>query len=44
VAGLFDLVSRHGGPDGMLSRTRPSGSMALWMTVLLSLFLLLSFV
>jgi hypothetical protein len=27
-----------------LSRTRPSGSMALWMTVLLSLFLLLSFV
>ena len=40
---LFELISRHGGPEGALARTRPSGYMALWMTVLLSAFLLLSF-
>ena len=39
---LFELVSRHGGPEGALARTRPSGYMALWMTVLLGAFLLLS--
>jgi multicomponent Na+:H+ antiporter subunit D len=43
AAGLFDLVSRYGGPEGRLARTRPSGYMALWMTILLSVFLLLSF-
>ena len=36
-------ITRHGGPEGTLARTRPSGYMALWMTVLLSAFLLLSF-
>ena len=41
--GLIGWVTRHGAPDGTLSRTRPSGSMALWMTILLSLFLLFSF-
>jgi multicomponent Na+:H+ antiporter subunit D len=39
---LEGLYRTHG-PEGALSRTRPSGYMALWMTVLLSLFLLLSF-
>lgn len=43
VNGIIELVTRHSGPQGALSRTRPSGYMALWMTVLLSLFLLLSF-
>lgn len=45
-AGLLrasDWVSRHVGPGGTLARTRPSGSVALWMTALLSLFMLLSF-
>jgi multicomponent Na+:H+ antiporter subunit D len=39
VAGLY----RTHGPEGAMARTRPSGYMALWMTVLLSAFLLLSF-
>jgi len=44
IAGIVEIVTRHIGPDGTLARTRPSGSIALWMTVLLSLFLLLSFI
>jgi multicomponent Na+:H+ antiporter subunit D len=39
---LEGLYRTHG-PEGALARTRPSGYMALWMTVLLSVFLLLSF-
>jgi len=39
IEGLY----RTHGPEGAMSRTRPSGYMAMWMTVLLSLFLLLSF-
>ncbi len=39
VEGLY----RTHGPEGAMARTRPSGYMALWMTVLLSAFLLLSF-
>ncbi len=39
IEGLY----RTHGPEGALARTRPSGYMALWMTVLLSAFLLLSF-
>ncbi|HUF87356.1 MAG TPA: Na(+)/H(+) antiporter subunit D [Thermohalobaculum sp.] len=41
---LFERLHRTHGPEGAMARTRPSGSMALWMTVLLALFLLLSFV
>ncbi|MHA1529448.1 MAG: proton-conducting transporter transmembrane domain-containing protein, partial [Alphaproteobacteria bacterium] len=40
---LLDGLYRTHGPEGALARTRPSGYMALWMTVLLSAFLLLSF-
>ncbi|MDH3666321.1 MAG: Na(+)/H(+) antiporter subunit D [Paracoccaceae bacterium] len=40
---VYKLITRHGGPEGTLARTRPSGYMALWMTVLLSVFLVLSF-
>ena len=43
ISNIIDIVTRHSGPEGTLARTRPSGYMALWMTVLLSLFLLLSF-
>jgi multicomponent Na+:H+ antiporter subunit D len=43
LLGLYELILRHGGPEGAMARTRPSGYMALWMTVLLSAFLLLSF-
>ena len=34
---------RHHGPTGTLARPRPSGSMALWMAVLLLGFLVFSF-
>ena len=34
---------RQHGPTGTLARTRPSGSMAIWMAVLLILFLVFSF-
>ncbi len=40
---FIDGLYRTHGPEGALARTRPSGYMALWMTVLLSAFLLLSF-
>jgi multicomponent Na+:H+ antiporter subunit D len=43
LLGFFELILRHSGPEGAMARTRPSGYMALWMTVLLSVFLLLSF-
>ena len=37
-------LSAHHGPTGTLARTRPSGSMAFWMTVMLLSFLVFSFV
>jgi multicomponent Na+:H+ antiporter subunit D len=37
-----ELLRQHG-PTGSLARTRPSGSMALWMTVLLTAFLVFAF-
>ena len=36
-------LAHHGGPEGALARTRPSGYMALWMAVLLSAFLVFSY-
>ena len=41
---VFDRLYGTHGPEGAMARTRPSGFMALWMTVLLALFLVLSFV
>jgi multicomponent Na+:H+ antiporter subunit D len=45
LAGLLvaEVLYRQHGPTGRLARTRPSGSMALWMTVLLAAFLVFSF-
>ncbi len=40
---LIEGLYRTHGPEGAMARTRPSSYMALWMTVLLSAFLLLSF-
>ena len=40
-ARLFDGIHRHYGPKGILSRTWPTGSMVLWIAILLGGFLLL---
>jgi multicomponent Na+:H+ antiporter subunit D len=40
-ARLFDGLHRHHGPEGILSRTWPTGSMVLWIAILLGGFLLL---
>jgi multicomponent Na+:H+ antiporter subunit D len=42
VNGVLGLVSRHE-PDGILSRTQLSGSMVIWVAILLAVYLILSF-
>jgi multicomponent Na+:H+ antiporter subunit D len=37
-----DGLHRHHGPDGVLGRTWPTGTMAFWTTVMLAAYLLLS--
>jgi multicomponent Na+:H+ antiporter subunit D len=37
-------LHRHHGPDGVLGRTWPTGTMALWATVMLGAYLVLSYV
>jgi multicomponent Na+:H+ antiporter subunit D len=37
-------LHRHHGPDSILGRTWPTGTMALWATVMLGAYLLLSYV
>jgi len=41
--GLARSVYRHHGPGGVLARTWPTGSMALWTTVMLAAYLILSY-
>lgn len=41
LARLFDGLQRHYSPTGILSRTWPTGSMVLWIAILLGGFLLL---
>ena len=41
VTGVIRQMFRHHGPEGILARTWPTGSMALWVAVLLGGFLLL---
>lgn len=43
-ANLTKALFIEHGPTGRLARTRPTGSMAFWMTVLLGAFLIFSFV
>lgn len=40
VEGLY----RRAGPGGILARTRPTGAMAIWMTLILTAFLLIAYV
>ena len=37
-------LHRHHGPDGILGRTWPTGTMALWATLMLGAYLILSYV
>ncbi len=41
---LVDLVTRHHQPEGILARTWPTGSMVLWIAVLLGGYILLSLI
>jgi len=38
------LARKQEGPSGLLSRTRPAGSMVMWVAVILATYLLLSFI
>lgn len=40
-SGMVRRLSRHHGPDGLLGRTWPTGTMAFWTTVVLAAFVLL---
>jgi multicomponent Na+:H+ antiporter subunit D len=41
---FLDKLSRHHGPSGILARTWPTGSMVLWVMVLLGLYMILSYI
>jgi multicomponent Na+:H+ antiporter subunit D len=44
VSALWRLLERHHGPESVLARTWPTGSMALWVMILLLAYLLLYYV
>ena len=39
----INAIERHHGPDGILARTWPTGAMAFWMTIMLTAYLILSY-
>jgi len=39
---LYDYLARHHGPEGILARTWPTGSVVTWVVVILAMYLLLS--
>ena len=41
--GVSSGIQRHHGCDGILARTWPTGAMAFWMTIMLSAYLILSY-
>jgi multicomponent Na+:H+ antiporter subunit D len=41
--GVVKAIRRHHGPEGILARTWPTGSMALWSTIMLATYLILSY-
>ncbi|MEQ8345693.1 MAG: Na(+)/H(+) antiporter subunit D [Sneathiellaceae bacterium] len=43
LARLLERLYRHHGPDGILARTHTTGSMVMWVAVLLTAFLLLGY-
>ena len=44
VTSVIDYMFQHHGPGGILARTWPTGSMALWVAVLLGVLLLIAYV
>ena len=44
VNGFVAYMFRHHGPEGILARTWPTGSMALWVAVLLGGILLIYYI
>jgi len=44
IVGTIERVHRYHGPHGALARTSPTGSMALWVAILLSAVLVLYFI
>jgi multicomponent Na+:H+ antiporter subunit D len=43
IQGMVRSIRRHHGPDGVLGRTWPTGSMAFWTTLMLAAYLILSY-
>ena len=41
VSGLGGALQRHHGPDGVLGRTWPTGTMAFWTTLMLGAYVLI---
>jgi multicomponent Na+:H+ antiporter subunit D len=41
---VISYISHHHGPDGLLSRTRPTGNTVMWITVILSCYMAFSFI
>ncbi len=41
---IVERLYRHHGPEGIMARTWPTGSTALWVAILLAVYLLLSYV
>jgi multicomponent Na+:H+ antiporter subunit D len=39
---IWSYIGKHHGPEGMLARTWPTGSVVTWVVVLLTVFLLFS--
>jgi multicomponent Na+:H+ antiporter subunit D len=44
VERIVERLYRHHGPEGIMARTWPTGSTALWVAILLAIYLLLSYV
>ena len=43
ACGIFEALQRYHGPEGILARTWPTGSMAFWTTIMLAAYLVLSY-
>jgi multicomponent Na+:H+ antiporter subunit D len=44
VQGLLTFLWRHHGPHGVLARGWPTGSMVLWVAILLAMYLIIYYV
>jgi multicomponent Na+:H+ antiporter subunit D len=43
ASGIAGMVQHYHGPDGVMARTWPTGIMAFWTTVMLTAYLILSY-